>query len=337
MELKRIFKYRNLWVGLAMLWIIFFHSAILFSWEPLNQFRDFGFAGVDICLFASGIGCYYSLEKDPDILRFLKRRFLRLAPVYYCFIIPWMLWKSRGLTFPVKAVIGNLLGIQSLISWDYHFNWYISALVLFYFALPYLKKASDSFRYFWQDLLFTVFLVIVAVPFWGSGNSILILSRIPVLYAGVVCAKMASRGYMLKAKDYGILVAFMAAGIGALWIFYTRFPELLWNQGMDFYPFALIVPGLCVFLSLLTEQMEKSISLRWINKAVSTVGIYSFEVYLVHIFLYENFMYRVLTHFTQIHPNLLWVLSFPVILWGTYCLNRVVYYLTKTISHTKKA
>ena len=100
MELKRIFKHRNFWVGVAMVWIVFFHSAVMVSWVPLNVFKDLGYAGVDICLFASGIGCYYSLEKDPDILRFLKRRATRLAPVYYCFIIPWLIYKVRSPPVP---------------------------------------------------------------------------------------------------------------------------------------------------------------------------------------------------------------------------------------------
>ena len=26
MELNRMFKYRNIWIGTAMLWILFFHS-----------------------------------------------------------------------------------------------------------------------------------------------------------------------------------------------------------------------------------------------------------------------------------------------------------------------
>ena len=56
-------KYRDTWVGIAMLWIVFFHLDIDIGNKVLSLIKLFGYGGVDICLFCSGIGCYNSLKK----------------------------------------------------------------------------------------------------------------------------------------------------------------------------------------------------------------------------------------------------------------------------------
>ena len=323
MQLNRIIKYRNVWIGLAMLWIVFFHSGFPVNSAPLLTFKELGYGGVDICLFASGIGCYYSLEKDPDLLRFLKRRVKRLGPAYICFIVPWMIWKNQGLKMPPRVILGNLLGIQTLVSWDYHFNWYIGGLVIYYLLTPYLKGLTDSCRNLRQDLLAGVFLTAITVPFWESGNSILILSRIPVLYAGLVCGKLANRGYALNKRDLLLSGVLCVAGAVFLVDSLSRFPNWLWSRGLSWYPFAWIVPGGCIFLSWLAERMEGCKFLSWINRTLETVGKYSFELYLVHVFLYESLMMIIKDHLPGLPDTLLWLGSIPVLICGTYILKRL--------------
>ena len=230
MELKRCLQFRNLWVGIAMLWIVFFHSALELTSEGLVMFKNFGYGGVDICLFASGIGCYFSLEKDPDILEFLKRRVRRLGPVYLCFIIPWILWRLWISDMPGWAILGNLLGVQSLISWDYHFNWYIGGLVVYYFTMPYMKRLTDSCGKLCQDLLVWLYIGVATIPFWGAHNTIVMLSRLPVVYSGMVFGKLAKEGYVLRFRDYLVSAIAVAAGAAVLVICQTSFPELMWNQ-----------------------------------------------------------------------------------------------------------
>lgn len=73
-----------------MLWVVFFYSSLENASDVLIWFESFGYGGVDIFLFASAIGGYFSLEKDPDTLKFLSRRAKRLVSVYMYFIIPWL-------------------------------------------------------------------------------------------------------------------------------------------------------------------------------------------------------------------------------------------------------
>lgn len=337
MELKKCLNFRNLWIGIAMLWIVFFHGSLENLSEGLALFKNFGYAGVDICLFASGIGCYFSLEKDPDILRFLSRRAKRLGPTYLCFILPWLLWKEWISSMPFQAVLGNLLGIQTFISWDYHFNWYIGGLVLYYFAMPYLKRLTDSCKDIRQDLLVWLCLAVMTISFWNSENSIVILSRFPVLYSGMVFGKLAKQGYVLKGKDYLVMRFAALVGVSALLVCQFRFPALLWNCGFYWYPFALIVPGSCVFFSWLAEKMEKCKALRWLKKVLEVVGIYSFELYLIHVFFYEGVMPQILDYLWRITVNMQWLMSIPVIILGTFLLNRVTSIVSRLLSTKKEA
>lgn len=322
MELKKCLKSRNLWIGIAMLWIVFFHSSLEIDSQGLVLFKNFGYGGVDICLFASGIGCYFSLEKDPDILEFLKRRVRRLGPVYLCFIIPWILWRLWISDMPGWAILGNLLGVQSLISWDYHFNWYIGGLVVYYFTMPYMKRLTDSCGKLWQDLLVWMCIGVATIPFWGAHDTIVMLSRLPVVYSGMVFGKLAKEGYVLRFRDYLVSAIAVAAGAAVLVICQTSFPELMWNQGLFWYPFALIAPGCCVLVSAGAEKLDDHKILRGIRKLLEFVGIYSFELYLIHVFVYEDLRAAVLDYLWRITVNGQWVMSIPVIVVGAFLLNR---------------
>lgn len=331
MELKKCLKFRNLWVGIAMLWIFFFHSALELTSEGLVMFKNFGYGGVDICLFASGIGCYLSLEKDPDILEFLKRRVKRLGPVYLCFIVPWILWRLWISDMPGWAILGNLLGVQSLVSWDYHFNWYIGGLVVYYFTMPYMKRLTDSRGKLWQDLLVWLCIAVATIPFWGDQNNIVLLSRLPVVYSGMVFGKLIKDGYVLRVRDYLVSGLAVAAGAAVLVLCQTRAPGLLWNQGLYWYPFALIAPGCCVLISGLAEKLEGYKIFRFLRKLLELVGIYSFELYLIHVFVYEDFRMVILDYLWRITVNGQWLMSIPVILVGIFLLNRVAALLSRLV------
>ena len=331
MELKKCLKFRNLWVGIAMLWIFFFHSALELTSEGLVMFKNFGYGGVDICLFASGIGCYLSLEKDPDILEFLKRRVKRLGPVYLCFIVPWILWRLWISDMPGWAILGNLLGVQSLVSWDYHFNWYIGGLVVYYFTMPYMKRLTDSWGKLWQDLLVWLCIAVATIPFWGDQNNIVLLSRLPVVYSGMVFGKLIKDGYILRVRDYLVSGLAVAAGAGVLVFCQTRFPALLWNQGLYWYPFALIAPGCCVLISALAEKLEGYKIFRGIRRLLEIVGVYSFELYLIHVFMYEDFRMVILDYLWRITVNGQWLMSIPVILVGIFLLNRVAALVSRLV------
>ena len=85
MYAKDLLRYRRVWLGIALIWVILFHCPLDFG--LLSYFRAIGYGGVDICLFTSGIGCFYSLSSDSDVVGFMKRRVKKLMPTYIVFIL----------------------------------------------------------------------------------------------------------------------------------------------------------------------------------------------------------------------------------------------------------
>ena len=53
---RNITKYRSVWMALAALWILYYHSSLPPKYYSsfLGYVRFFGFSGVDIFVFASG-------------------------------------------------------------------------------------------------------------------------------------------------------------------------------------------------------------------------------------------------------------------------------------------
>lgn len=320
-KLKELLPYRNLWLGLAMIWIVFAHSGFKPGSMLFTYLKAWGYGGVDICLFASGLGCYFSLEKDPDALRFLKRRIARLAPVYIPFILLWCVYHylTHG-PYPVSAVLGNLLGIQNLTGLENSFNWYISALLLFYVLSPLLKSLVDRVGYGCQAVVIG-FLLLLSVPFWTADTYIITVTRLPIFYAGMVFGRMCKEDRELSLPALVGCVAASALGFWLMKFCTDHFESILWSYGLHWYPFLLITPGVCIVLSLAGLALEKVRYSKILTKPLAAIGAYSFELYLLHVPLYE-FLHPRLRELPY-DRNLMCLATLPVIWVGCVVLKKV--------------
>lgn len=57
--IHRISKYRDAFMGIAILWIMLHHSNFYLP-NPLFGIKRLGYSGVDIFMFVSGLGCAVS-------------------------------------------------------------------------------------------------------------------------------------------------------------------------------------------------------------------------------------------------------------------------------------
>lgn len=82
-------KYRTQLMGVAALLIILCHAP-QYGVDIQGVSRKllvFGNIGVDVFLFLSGMGCWFSLTKSPNYFPWLKRRFLRIF-IPYTIVLP---------------------------------------------------------------------------------------------------------------------------------------------------------------------------------------------------------------------------------------------------------
>lgn len=292
-KLEDLFQYRSVWMGIAILWVVFYHVRIVWQ-EPLNTIRKVSYGGVDLFLFASGIGCYYSLSRDGDLLRFLKRRFLRIIPVYWFFLLFWCTVKMLTGGIPVSAIIGNFLCIQTFTYRGNDFNWYISAIWLLYFLAPFFKEAADRMSSWVQCGLMLLVLLLFSIPFGESRALITTMTRIPLFFLGVYFGKLAKNGAVLTKSLFAGAMISLFLGLGLLFYFLEYHADKLWN-GLYWYPFLLIIPGMCLLISCICQAVR----IRPLQKGLAFLGKYSFEIYLVHVLIFYVLLYWIQTGYVE--------------------------------------
>ena len=288
MTLKEVIKYRKIWMGFAILWVIFFHFGYKPP-DPLAALQSSGYSGVDIFFFASGIGCYLSYSRDKNAAAFIKRRFIRIMPTYFVFIVIWCTYKviTDGMDF--TTVLGNIFCVQDLTGKGGSFNWYFGAMWIFYLLTPYFVAVADKIKKPAGCVLFCLLLVLFSVPFWNVKALIIIVTRLPVYFLGMYLAKRSqvsddkiSLKFMLIATVLSIIS--MAAFI----VCYFKLHDELWNYGLWWYPFIITAPTICLYLSFISKQLEKKSVGQKILKAFSFIGSYTFELFLVHMFVFKE-------------------------------------------------
>lgn len=288
---KNFLKYRNVWLGVAMIWMVWYHTQVFPNMPGLKHLIYLGYGGVDVCLFASGIGCYFSLCKDSDPFRFMKRRFARLLPTYLIFICIWLIYKLATVSMPIPAILGNILGIQNFTTLGNDFNWYISAIFLLYLLAPLGKSLADHTPGIMGQARIVVLLVLFSVPFWSSSVFMITVTRIPIFYVGMVFGKLCTENTSVSRRLWYSCMGAGTLGLVMVLVVYEFCYGYLWDWGLGWYPFILITPGLCMGISGVMLLLEKSRIGHGIAFVLDKVGQYSFEIYLVHAMVFDMVRY----------------------------------------------
>lgn len=326
MTLKEVIKYRKIWMGFAILWVIFFHFGYKPP-DPLAALQSSGYSGVDIFFFASGIGCYLSYSRDKNAAAFIKRRFIRIMPTYFVFIVIWCTYKviTDGMDF--TTVLGNIFCVQDLTGKDGSFNWYFGAMWIFYLLTPYFVAVADKIKKPAGCVLFCLLLVLFSFPFWNVKALIIIVTRLPVYFLGMYLAKRSqvsddkiSLKFMLIATVLSIIS--MAAFI----VCYFKLHDELWNYGLWWYPFIITAPTICLYLSFISKQLEKKSVGQKILKAFSFIGSYTFELFLVHMFVFKE-VSRMIMERQPNHVIAIWFAALIPVAIGA----SILYQLTKGV------
>lgn len=72
-----ILKYKRELMGCAILWVMFYHSEFASHSSLFNMVKSMGYGGVDIFLFLSGMGIFFSL-KNNSLGKYIYNRIRRI-------------------------------------------------------------------------------------------------------------------------------------------------------------------------------------------------------------------------------------------------------------------
>ena len=282
-ELANISRFRAEQMGAAMLFVILFHVA-LDRGDPFYGLRRCGNVGVDIFLFLSGVGLWFSWVKTPDVLRFYRRRLLRIVPTWIVvatvFYMPDYLG-ARRFSRSLVDLIGDIT-----INWDFWLHdeltfWYVPAIMALYLVAPwYMRLVQSRPVYRWLPLLMVIWCVMVqwVLPIHHAvGHIEIFWSRVPIFFIGINFGEMVrTRRQLSSDAVWLLLVTFLMTFGTCLYLEQVRhghFP--LFVERMLYIPFTVCT---VLVMNRIFRRMPQ-----WVNSSFRFVGALSLEAYLIHI------------------------------------------------------
>lgn len=312
MSYSLVSKYRTHLMGFAVLWIALLHASMYFPVEIVNWIKLTGQGGVDIFLFLSSFGLYYAYQKEKRPIPFILRRLLRILPYY----IPIAFYRCIYLNYNIQETILMLTTLSFWIYWDRSY-WYVSGILFLYCCTPFfLNFIKKNFE---KVILISVVISFIISLFLLSTRWSVFTSRIPVFLLGFIFGKYSyEKKEITKKMKTWLLLSFFIGLIILRGAFVYLNEDLLWATGLYWYPFILIAPSLCLYISWFLFYLEDR-KIVFLANELKKIGTVSFEFYLLHEVL--------LTAFTVI------IVINPMYNAYGYILNIIVMLITYAISY----
>lgn len=285
-RINDVTKYRDELFGVAIVSIIIFHYCEgLYLAYDTNQYLKFfsrfligvaGSIGVDIFVFLSGLGIYYSLTNSTSIVHFYKKRLKRVVIPYLIFGA--VFWYVKDIVISQQSINSFLYDYSLLSFWceGVRVFWYITFICVLYLISPIVYKSGFKrtllFCSLW--LLFCVLVYIVSP--YTFRNIEIALMRGPNFFIGMFFAYyMNQSGHYFSAKKllFALGLSIPIKVISALGGFAFR------RLFDEFYGLFLIVAYI-----YWRKSLEKD-SFRSVFGLLILAGSYSLELYMTHVAL----------------------------------------------------
>jgi len=293
-ELQNISRYRGELMGAAMLFVILFHVGLPRE-DAFYGLRRIGNIGVDMFLFLSGVGLWFSWTKRPSLKHFFTRRYLRVYPAWLIiaclFYIPDFLGPRQ---FSTNII--DLLG-DVLINWDFWLHdelsfWYIPATMMLYlFAPAYMQLIIKHPVYRWLPVVMIMWCILVqyVTPIHAAvGHLEIFWSRVPIFFIGINFGKaVKEKRCMDGASLWLIVLVFVMAFASSVFLEQVRH-----GQFPLFIERMLYIPLTVTAILLLNRVFRRTP--KWFNATFREVGALSLEAYLIHL-------HFVLVHIERFH------------------------------------
>lgn len=287
-------QYRSAVMGLSMISIMLFHQYFT-SIIPFNLFHHFGYWGVDVFLFLSGMGLVKSLNNN-SLKVYYFRRFKRLIPS--CILCGSTKYIFVFIFVSYFAILKNELNIStlSIMSLDL---WFIHTIIILYAISPLLYYSLKKWTYITISLIFFLFFlngvfVKPEVGFdWLSPIGIFswTTDRLPVFGAGMF---IAMKGEWIDMRiRYSFPFLLLAIGLNLL-----EKTEMTF-QGIETCQCFSLMIGMPALISLCTFFIDNIPNK--LKRVINFFGIYSLELYLVHEFIH----WIMKVNFVEVNPFLM--------------------------------
>ena len=315
---------RSALMGFAALWIVVFHV-----WRPVfdgvpgleqaeDYARTFGYYGVDMFFFLSGMGLVFSIDKH-SLGGFYYRRLQKLALPYVAVGLARL-----GLErFRLRRLLALWTGYTVLTETMYRYLWFVQGIALLYLLFPlYYAPLRRSKR----PALFTgaVLAVWLAATLLSVGHMRADLfgftNRAAIFLLGVLLGEAGKRGlwplrrWMIPAAGAALM---LGAACGVVSEF--RMPKGLAKELVGLGGNLFTSLGACVLLSALLERFGRA--LRGLRAVLTFFGGFSLEFYCVQDLYARNILIDWLTPLPPLAFNLAAIALATALGWGFWKLE----------------
>ncbi|MDO4993081.1 MAG: acyltransferase family protein, partial [Prevotellaceae bacterium] len=231
-DLVNVSRFRAEHMGMAMLFVILFHVGLP-RWSDFYGLRRMGNLGVDMFLFLSGVGLWFSWMKAPmekgsgarvffrDWAQFYWRRLKRIYPVWLVIACLFYIPRFDGVHW--IDLFGDIL-----INWDFWLHdeltfWYIPATMMLYiFAPPYMELIRRHPIYHWLVLIMVMWCILVqwVTPIHRAvGHIEIFWSRVPIFFLGINMGEMVRQKKSLDGQCiWMVWIMFLMSLCTSIWL-----------------------------------------------------------------------------------------------------------------------
>ncbi|PWJ11783.1 acyltransferase family protein [Ruminococcus flavefaciens] len=286
-------KYRKQLMGFAIVWVMILHcySKYLRSLgvPVLSFLSEQGNLGVEIFLFLSGIGLYFSMNKNSEIIPFYWRRIKRV-------IIPWLIiscpyWILKSIIVDHDGAMVFLENWSGISLWTKGITtvWYVSFIIVLYLLYPFLYRLQKKSPLLIMLLMAAVIAANVVMvkccsDFYEAREKA--FSRIPIFLVGSLI------GERIKNKDMDRRKQFFFLGYAALMLAAYIPGVLRCNYDIDIMPLSVGKmlarfggQGAALFVIILLCLLFDKVKMTGVKKGLAFLGGITLEIYLIHVFL----------------------------------------------------
>lgn len=320
LNLGLISSYRTELMGISAILVLVVHANgndVLLP-DCIQSIFNYGQLGVDMFLFLSGLGMYYSLSgfKICNLFIWYKRRFIRLLLPYVVIALPIYLfdyWINN------ESICEILLRFSTISFWTKHnASWFVALLIPLYLLTPFLSiliESTQKYRGGVIALLILAIEVFLYSPILGNndyntigGNIRFVSYHLPAFFVGYWAAPYIKMKKHINPALIIVLPTFLFVFLYILGI--PKQPILL-------YP---LMGGFCFILPFIEKCAPKLL------KSISFMGRISLESYLTNTMLPSVISFVGITYFSEYqrlnYGNYLYYVMILVIgIWLAYLVN----------------
>ena len=328
-ELANISRFRGALMGIAMLIIILFHVDLARS-DMFFGLRRMGNLGVDMFLFLSGIGLWFSWMKTPSYRHFYFRRLIRIYPAWL--IIACLYYLPRLHVHDAASLV-NLIG-EIGFNWNFWLHdelsfWYIPAIMMLYlFAPPYIELIRRHSVYRWLPVVMIMWCILVewVTPIHHAvGHLEIFWSRVPIFFIGINMGEMVRQKRTIDGQGiWMLIIMFVMTSVSCFFLEQERH-----GQFPLFVERMLYIPLTITFILICNRVLRRTP--KWVNGALAFVGSLSLECYLIHLPFVLDYLPKAWSYWPTFLACV--VATLPL----AWVLSKIVDWIAKKIidSHTK--